>query len=94
MEEQKTQEQPTTDTGNGVQLPTDNVVDRADAIAKRIEEGNKKFEELVLRNEQATARMMLSGRANAGAVQKTEKEIISEKAQAMADEVVKRFGFR
>lgn len=42
------------------------VLDRAEAVAKRIEEGNKRAEELLSRNEQIASRMILGGRTDAG----------------------------
>jgi len=42
------------------------IIDRADAVAKRIEEANKKTEELIGRQEAVAAKMMLAGRAEAG----------------------------
>ena len=49
-----------------VKIETSNPVERAEAVAKRIEEANKKTEELVLRQEKARAHDILSGKANAG----------------------------
>ena len=42
------------------------MIERADAIIKRIEEGNKRAEELLARQDALAARIALSGRAEAG----------------------------
>lgn len=45
------------------------IVERAEAAAKRLEEANKKQEELILAQEQIRARELLGGRALAGSSQ-------------------------
>ena len=57
------------------------LIEKADSIAKRIEEGNKKFEELVARQEAAIAKSMLAGRASAGQPQKTPQQLDEEKIE-------------
>jgi len=65
---------------------TASIIERADAVAKRMEDANKKAEELLARQEAAAARMMLSGRAEAGQIKKTaeeeQKEQLDEKVKA------------
>lgn len=56
-----------------------NLIDRAEAAAKRMEEANQKAEELLKRNEELAARYVMSGRSEAGngpvqAPQETPKE--------------------
>lgn len=46
--------------------PQISILEQAEAIAKRIEESNKKAEEILAKNEQQLSRIMLSGRSNAG----------------------------
>lgn len=46
------------------------MIERADIIIKRIEEGNKRAEELLARQDALAARIALSGRAEAGFTQK------------------------
>lgn len=64
---------------------TDDIISKAEAIAKRIEEGNKRTEELLKIQEQQIARVMLSGRAEAGTVAKTPEEEKNE----MLDKLIK-----
>lgn len=52
-----------------------NMLDRADALARRIEEANKKTEELIARQEAIAARQMLAGRAEAGSIPAQPKEL-------------------
>ena len=65
---------------------TASIIDRADAVAKRMEEANKKAEQLLARQEAVAARMMLSGRSEAGQIKKTaeeeQKEQLDEKVKA------------
>lgn len=76
-EEQEKQSAPT-NTSEGDIPQSLNLIDSANNAAKRLEEANRKTEELVRRQEEATARMMLSGRANSGqafkSVQQTQEE--------------------
>lgn len=53
---------------------TQDMLMKADAIAKRIEEANKKTEELLIRQESLAARQLLGGKTdNAPAEKKPEK---------------------
>jgi hypothetical protein len=51
------------------------VLDRAESIAKRIEDGNKKAEELLKTQEALATKLILGGRSEAGSVQKIETKI-------------------
>lgn len=70
---------------------TNSIIERADKIATRIEEANKKAEELVNRQEAIAARIMLSGKAEAGQVSKTPQQSQEEQADEMARNIIKRF---
>ena len=67
------------------------LIEKADAVAKRMEEANKKAEELIRRQEEITARMLLSGRAEAGQIQKSPEQANEEEAQKQANAIIKRF---
>lgn len=58
---------------NKPEEPVD-LLTRSENIAKRIEEANKKAEEILNKNEQTLSRIMLSGRAEAGQTQQKPKE--------------------
>jgi len=95
MSEEKTQ-QPTTENPkenivDGDKPATGSIIDRADTIAKRLEEANKKTEELLGRQEAVAARMMLAGRADAGMPMKTPQQEALEKAQAEAKAIADQF---
>jgi hypothetical protein len=81
-EEQKT-ETPITETSS--------IIDRADAVAQRMEAANKKAEELLQRQEAIAARMMLSGRAEAGQITKTPEQAKKEEIDAKIAETLNRF---
>lgn len=52
-----------------------NLVDKADAVAKRIEEANKVAAELLRRQEEIAARNILGGRSEAGKAEEKKKEV-------------------
>lgn len=60
------------------------MIEKADAAAKRMEEANKKTEELLVRQEAIAARMMLSGRADAGMVVQKKEETAQEYAKRVS----------
>ncbi len=64
---------------------------KAQELAERVEAANKKTEELVIRQEKVAARMLLSGRAEAGAPQKTTEQIKDDEVQAQVDDALGRF---
>lgn len=70
---------------------TTTIIAKADAVAQRMEEANKKAEELLVRSEAMNARMMLAGRTEAGTVTKSPEEEVKEKAKKEAEEIVARF---
>ena len=53
------------------------LLDKAEGLARRIEEANKKHEELILREEELKAKQILGGRAEAGKTPTKEKELTS-----------------
>lgn len=61
-----------------------NMIEKAEEQANRIEEGNKKTEELLQRQEVAEAKRMLGGTTEAGTEQVKEPETISNKDYAIA----------
>ena len=77
------------DAKEGDKPKTDGLIDGANAAAKRLEEANKKKEELLNREQEFAAKQQLAGRANAGqaVVEKTK----DEKDQEEADRRVKEF---
>jgi len=70
---------------------TASIIDRADAVAKRMEEANKKAEQLLARQEAVAARMMLSGRSEAGQIKKTAEQEQTEKIDAMVKASLDRY---
>lgn len=68
-----------------------NLIEQADTIAKRIEEGNKKFEELIIRQEEAIAKSMLAGRSQAGEQVKSSEEKEQEELKKQVDDTLNRF---
>lgn len=87
-EEQETSGQ---DIKPGFSSAEANLIDRADAIAKRIEAGNKRFAELVERQESAVAKSMLAGHGQAGQPVKSKDELKDEQEQALAEKLVNDF---
>lgn len=83
-QEVKTEEKP-------VIPDTTNLIDKADAVAKRMEEANKRAEELLTRQEAIAARMLLSGKSEAGQVMKTPEQLAQEKQAADLEATLKRF---
>lgn len=77
-----------TKIGNVEEAP--NMLDRADATAKRIEEANAKTEALIRRQEQVAARMLLAGKTNAGQV-KSPEEMTKDSDEEKALAIVNRF---
>jgi len=67
------------------------IIDKADNVAKEIKAQTEKFEALVVRNEQAVARLMLSGRAEAGQPTKSAEQTEAEVLQKQVDEAVGRY---
>ncbi len=61
------------------------ILEQAEIIAKRIEDANRRSEELLQKNEQAISRVMLSGRANGGVPEIKPKE---ESAKEYAERVI------
>jgi hypothetical protein len=84
MEEttQNATEQSTENKGDGNIPTTANLLDRADSIAKRLEAANAQAEKRIAREEAIAARMLISGRSEAGippkTVEQTEKEKVDE----------------
>ena len=68
------------DSSPAFSVSTDDILSRAEASAKRMEEANLKAEELLKRQEQIAARLILSGKSEAGItpVQKSDEEIKKE----------------
>lgn len=85
---------PTGNIGTGSEPKATDVVDRAVAAAERLEKANTRTEELVKRQEAIAARVMLGGRTDAGAIQKTPEQITDEKIDADVAMTMKRYGIR
>jgi len=67
------------------------LLEKAEAVAKRMEEANKKAEEILKKQEELEAKRVLGGRAEAGIPNKTPQQAEIEEAQRQASEIVKRF---
>ena len=65
--------------------------DRADATVKRLEEANKATEELLKRQEAVAARMLLSGKTDAGQTTVDPKVLEQTRADEEAKKIVDRF---
>lgn len=63
--------------------PAEDLITRANAAAMRIEEANKKHEELLINHQQMKAEEILSGTADAGNKEQTPDEKETEGAKAM-----------
>lgn len=70
---------------------TTTLIDKAASVAERMEAANKKAEELAQRVEAAAARMMLSGKAEAGTPQKTTEQIKADEIDAEVQAALKRY---
>jgi len=68
---------PSSNTPNYIET-TPNLLDKADAVAARMEAANKKSEELLIKHEAVVARLMISGRAQAGVVAEPKEETPAE----------------
>ena len=64
--EKKESEPAPKNADEGDQSQTTELIERANATAQRLEEANRKQEELIKRQEQLTARSILGGRSEAG----------------------------
>jgi hypothetical protein len=82
---------PAANTPTGDKPETASLIERADRIAERVEKANQKAEELLIRQEAIAARMMLSGRAEAGQTPKTSEEMRKEQVQKEVAEIMKKF---
>lgn len=71
-----------------------NLIEKAESIAKRLEEANKRAEELARRNEETLARLMLSGRAQAGTIQKTPEQEEEEQINKEVEGTLRKFNFK
>lgn len=91
MNEETTAERTAENSGEGNITSTPTLIERADSAAKRMEEANKKSEELLARHESILARNMLSGRAEAGTIQKSPEQTEKEMIDKQVAETMKRF---
>ena len=66
-------------------------IEKGQKILDGIDEGMKKYEALVKRQEEAAARMLLGGKGAAGQPQKTEKEVTQEKVDEEVKTALERF---
>lgn len=90
MEEAKKEETPKTENLNPI-TETSSIIDKADAVALRMEQANKRAEELLTRQEAIAARMMLSGRTEAGSTNKTKEQLQQEEVDKKVSEALKRY---
>jgi hypothetical protein len=68
------------------------LIDKAEAVAKRIEEANKKSAELLERHEQALAKQLLGGRSEAGYIAPVVDPIKAEKDRI--NKILEKTGFK
>jgi len=90
-EKAENKEQTPNGVGTGNISQTNSLIERADFVAKRMEEANKKAEELLSRQEAILARNMLSGRAEAGYPQKTAEELQKEQIDKKVKDMLSKF---
>ncbi len=98
-EEENKQEETTTegkeeavpDTSEGDKPAEGNLIDRADALNKGLDEKLKRFASLVERQEATTARTMLAGHVEAGSVSETPEEIKDKAEEAEAKALVDNY---
>jgi len=86
MDEEKENQQSTENTNEGSITETADVIKRADAAAERLEQANKKQEELLQRQEALHAKQILSGRADAG---QARTKPVEETPEEYADKILK-----
>jgi len=87
---QKAAEAPAENTKEGDVVSTDSLIERADALNKGLKETEARIKEHVDKFEKIAARALLSGRAEAGAPQKTQEEIDKEEIEKQALEIANR----
>lgn len=87
------------DSNPGIQSGTDSIIEQANAAAKRIEEANRKSEELIKQQQDLLAKQALSGKAFAGSSQPQMTEAERKKQEAMnfwkgtgLDETIRKYG--
>ena len=67
------------------------LIEKADLVASRMEEANKRAEELLAKQEVLTTRALFAGRADAGTPSKTAEETAEEKLQQEVSETLNRY---
>lgn len=92
MSEEKTGAVETTTTpaqniNEGVQQSPAGYVERAELAVKRLDEALKRNEEVLARNEAVLARQILGGRTEAGMKQKSQEDVVKERAEARLKEL-------
>ena len=70
---------------------TGSMLEQAEKIALRIEAASKRAEDAAARQEAIAARIMLSGRADAGSKSKTQEQTDEEKVNADVEAALKRY---
>jgi len=91
QKEEKPAELSAKDIDAGNKSETISMLNRADKVAERMEQANKKAEELLARQEAIAARMIIGGRAEAGTLQKTAKEKQAEEIAKKLEALDKRY---
>lgn len=90
-DEVKKEEPTSTDSGNGNQQGEASLLTAADMYAKRLEEANKRGEEILKRQEELYTRIVLGGRTTAGKPQKTAEEIAKEEEDKIINDAMIRW---
>lgn len=67
------------------------MLDKADAIVKRLEDANKRSEELLRQNTELYTRMRMRGEASAGSINKTPEQIQKEKDDVERKATIEKF---
>lgn len=90
-DEVKKEESASNNPGNGNQSTETPLLTQADLYAKRLEEANRRGEEILKRQEELYTRIVLGGRTAAGQAQKTPEEIAKEKEEAYINNALIQF---
>jgi len=73
---------------------TKSIIEQADSVARRIEEANKRAEEILAKTEEAFARLTLGGRTEAGGAAKKAEPTTDELVDAQVKEALNRYKLR